>query len=250
LHFFRKNDDDDDFLGDQESIPLQTDSQRQHRIRNEQILEAEVLENDTLASIAIRFDCSINDVKRLNKIHQDNEIYAFKVLKVPLTVHNILLDTLPKVHKSGSNSPRAATSSSTSTHAISSKDKLEEKLLVASVSSAVISKSESAVSHEVAEETVSINEPLLGKLQFRALRPPRNDFMTFNGSDCELNWICLLVAILLVCFIVPLIYVYLVYEHPEKFNHTHSRYDDTDLHFRAHIDDDRFNASSTENIHH
>lgn len=36
----------------------------------------------------------------------ENEIYARKVLKIPLTVHSVLLETLPGVHnRSGTNTP-------------------------------------------------------------------------------------------------------------------------------------------------
>jgi len=164
------------------------------------------------------------------------------VLKVPLTAQNILLDTLPKVHKSGQNSPNNKEKVSSS-DGIPSKEKLEEKLLVASVSNAVIAKSDDAADRPADDVETSVEDPLLDNSQFRGyprtLGPPKADYLTFNGSDCELNWIVLLVCILALCVIVPLIYVYLVYEHPENFVHEHSRYDDTDLHAKQlhHLDD-------------
>lgn len=222
-----------------------TDSNRQQRIRQEQTLEAQVLENDTLSSIAIRFNTTVAEIKRLNKIERENEIFAYKVLKVPLTAHNILLDTLPKVHKSGNSSPQLANgkfTASTSNSAIP-KEKLEEKLLLASVSNATIAKSSDAADRleDDVNTSESVNDPLLlnNNRQFRgyprSIRPPKNDFLQFNGSDCELNWIVLLLAILALCVIVPLIYVFLIYEHPEKFHATHSKYDDPDLKFHFHV---------------
>lgn len=142
------------------------------------------------------------------------------------------------------------------------REKLEEKLLVASVSNAtIITKNgdndgdiTENLNEDFASGNDSINEPLLKKSQFRGyprtLGPPKNDMLAFSGSDCEINWILLLIAILLCAFIVPLIYVYFVYEHPEFFNHTHSRYDDTDLHFRAHIDDNLVHTTDLNQNHH
>jgi hypothetical protein len=205
-------------------------------------LEAEVLENDTIHSIAIRNNCSVSDIKKLNKIHQDNEIHAFKIIKVPLSAHNILVDTLPRIHKSGNNSPKATSSSKND---LPSKERLEEKLLLASVSNAVIKNNDcgdkSGALDDVNDlENEMISEPLLKDTQFRgypkSIKLPKNEFLTFNGSDCELSWVFLLIAILAFCVIIPLIYVYAVYEHPENFNHSHSKYDDPDLHFRSHID--------------
>lgn len=205
-----------------------------------------MLENDTIHSIAIRFNCSVSDIKKLNKIIQDNEIYAFKKIKVPLTPHNILIDTLPAVHKSGTNSPRSSRRGHTSNTEEPSKEKLEEKLLVASVTNAVIKTNEFSDRNVDAEnesqlENELLNEPLLSNTQFRgypkSIKLPKNDFLSFSGSDCELSWVFLLIVILAFCVIIPLIYVYAVYEHPENFNHSHSRYDDPDLHYKVHIDD-------------
>lgn len=188
-------------------------------------------------SISIRFNCSVQEIKRLNKIDRDNEIHAFRVVKVPLTAQNVLLDTLPQVHKSGQNSPKHKEKVIGST-SVESKEKLEEKLLVASVSSAVIAKSEDAADRP--SNKASFEDPLLDNSQFRGyprtFGAPRNDYLSFNGSDCELNWVVLLICILAVCVIVPLIYVFLVYEHPE-FHPEHSKYDDTDLKQLHHLND-------------
>lgn len=157
------------------------------------------------------------------------------MLKVPQTAQNLLLDTLPKVHKSGQNSPNNKEKvRNSSSDAIPSKEKLEEKLLLASVSNAVIAKSEDAADNPYSETIdPTANDSLLdhSQSQFRGyprtFGAPRNDYLTFNGSDCELNWIVLLICILAVCVIVPLIYVFWVYEHPE-FHSAHSQYDDPD----------------------
>ncbi|XP_037897028.1 lysM and putative peptidoglycan-binding domain-containing protein 4 isoform X3 [Glossina fuscipes] len=68
-------------------------------------IEAKVEPGDTLQAIALRFHCSIADIKRLNKIDKENEIHAHKVVKIPVTVHNVLLDNFPIVHTSGNSSP-------------------------------------------------------------------------------------------------------------------------------------------------
>uniref|UniRef100_A0A1I8NM53 LysM domain-containing protein n=1 Tax=Stomoxys calcitrans TaxID=35570 RepID=A0A1I8NM53_STOCA len=79
-------------------------SNTQHRFEN--TIEAKVEPGDTLQAIALRFHCSVADIKRLNKIDKDNEIHARKVVKIPVTVYNVLLDNLPTVHKSGNSSPK------------------------------------------------------------------------------------------------------------------------------------------------
>jgi hypothetical protein len=177
-------------------------------------------------------NCTVQDIKRLNKIDKDIEIHAFKVVKVPLTAQNILLDTLPKVHRSGQSSPSNKLAVSPPENEATQKEKLEEKLLVASVSNAVIAKPEDAADRPATEVECTPEDPLIDRTQFRGYPrqiAARNDYLSFNGSDCELNWIVLLVCILAVCVIIPLIIFYMIFEHPEKFVHEHGNYDDADV---------------------
>lgn len=248
---FRRSDYYDILQDDTDSIPLRSDSHRQQKIRHEQTLEAEVLPNDTITSISIRMNCTVQDIKRLNKIDKDIEFYAFKVVKVPLTAQNVLIDTLPKVHKSGQSSPNTSKLNiSSSENDATHKEKLEEKLLVASVSNAVIAKPEDAADRSANEIEFTPDDPLIDRSQFRGYPrqiAARHDYLNFNGSDCELNWIVLLVCILAVCVIVPLIIFYLVYEHPEKFAHEHIKYDDPDMaHRQLHHFNDKHFASTTK----
>lgn len=79
--------------------------------RFENTLEVKVQEGDTLQALALRFHCTVADIKRLNKIDRENEIHAHRIIRIPVTVHNVLLghsdaDALPAVHRSGNNSPR------------------------------------------------------------------------------------------------------------------------------------------------
>lgn len=74
----------------------------------------------------------------MNKIDKENEIFARKVIKVPVTAHSIILDTLPAVHRSGQNSPKhtnGEANGSSDPRSLLTNDALQEKLLVASVTS-------------------------------------------------------------------------------------------------------------------
>ncbi|XP_052860807.1 lysM and putative peptidoglycan-binding domain-containing protein 3 [Anopheles cruzii] len=209
----------------------------------ERWLEAQILPSDTLQAIALRFNCSIAVLKKLNKIDKDNEIFARNVIRIPVTPHSILLETLPKVHTSGNSSPRNLTSSSEQHHNSTSCDTtLDEKLIVAAVSSASYETNITVGSPKSSEENREIDredecygcdfddshsrQPLLiddeNLPQPRALRLPANDF-SCNGSDCDISWICLLVFILALCFAIPLIYVVYIAEHREKFHHGNFR---------------------------
>lgn len=217
----------------------------------ERFLEAQILPGDTLQAIALRFNCSIPQLKKLNKIDKDNEIYARNVIRVPLTPHTVLLETLPRVHTSGNSSPKNITNNPPADGYVpaDSKASLDEKLILAAVSNASIIPSSGAGTHlpkkssrkhrdpAVRPDEIAFDEledgiddhlssqPLLLSGEYddslpqpRSLRLPANDF-SCNGSDCDISWICLFVFILALCFAIPLIYVVYVAEHPEKYHH-------------------------------
>ncbi|XP_058835289.1 lysM and putative peptidoglycan-binding domain-containing protein 3 [Topomyia yanbarensis] len=202
-------------------------------------MEAQVLPEDTLQAIALRFNCTIAELKKINKIDKDNEIFARRVIRVPITPHSVLLDTLPKVHSSGNSSPKSVSSNTVQSSAtvLEKQINLDEKLIVAAVSSASyktnaiscepsfdMGNSFEGTSKAFTEIDSSARQPLLcGEYddslpQPRPLRLPTNDF-SCNGSDCDISWICLLVCILALCFAIPLVYVIYVAEHIEKYHH-------------------------------
>uniref|UniRef100_A0A8D8DFU5 LysM and putative peptidoglycan-binding domain-containing protein 4 n=1 Tax=Culex pipiens TaxID=7175 RepID=A0A8D8DFU5_CULPI len=202
----------------------------------ERWMEAQILPEDTLQAIALRFNCTIAELKKINKIDKDNEIFARRIIRVPITPHSILLETLPKVHSSGNSSPKRNVPDATQSAAlvIEKQTNLDEKLIVAAVSTAsykndpttASSSSPNGDDFRVDHSSVGQTEhaPLLsGEYddnlpQPRPLKLPSNDF-SCNGSDCDISWICLLVCILALCFAIPLIYVIYVAEHIEKYHH-------------------------------
>lgn len=214
----------------------------------EKWMEAKVLPGDTLQAISLRFNCSIAELKKINKIDKDNEIFARRIIRVPITPHTILLETLPKVHSSGNSSPKSVSNSlQNPISALETQTNLDEKLIVAAVSS--VSYKDDKVNHIVLNACNEIeHDPLEGSSrtyveddskqpllsgeydeslpQPRPVRLPTSDF-SCNGSDCDISWLCLLVCILALCFAIPLIYVVYVAEHPEKFHHSYDTDDRT-----------------------
>uniref|UniRef100_A0A1Q3F238 Putative conserved plasma membrane protein n=1 Tax=Culex tarsalis TaxID=7177 RepID=A0A1Q3F238_CULTA len=208
----------------------------------ERWMEAQILPGDTLQAIALRFNCTIAELKKINKIDKDNEIFARRIIRVPITPHSILLETLPKVHSSGNSSPKRNVPDAAQTAAlvIEKQTNLDEKLIVAAVSTASYRTDPTAASvtatssfsagdgfpvdQSAATAGQTEHAPLLsGEYddnlpQPRPLKLPSNDF-SCSGSDCDISWICLLVCILALCFAIPLIYVIYVAEHIEKYHH-------------------------------
>lgn len=134
------------------------------------------------------------------------------------------------MHKSGNNSPHQMDSISPTTGGspVVLKQELEEKLIVASVNASGYKDATDGGKYEDyprGEGDPSVADPLdplLGDsdapLPNIILARPRNDF-AFDGSDCDMNWICLLVVILALCVVIPFIYVFFAKHHHDEMLH-------------------------------
>ncbi|XP_018575717.1 lysM and putative peptidoglycan-binding domain-containing protein 3 [Anoplophora glabripennis] len=192
-------------------------------------MEKEVEDGDTLQSLAIRYHCTIADLKRLNNIHRENEIFAKRTVKVPLRPFTM---ALAGVHISGTTSPITSNEPSTSKliDIESLNTRLSENLLNVPngsknevneiiFNSHITQKPCDRLIEELDEE--NCEEVHLLPVQNRSL--PEADAvvsrLNCSGVDGDISWIALIVCIVIVVFAIPLIYVFYIAEHPEKFHH-------------------------------
>lgn len=72
----------------------------------------------------------------------------------------------------------------------------------------------------------SAETQLLGGRTYQISRPHvirgnsslRNVVLSSSGSDLDMSWVCLFICILAMCFVIPLIYVVYIAEHPPSHN--------------------------------
>lgn len=171
---------------------------------------------------------------------------------MPANAYSILLNTqdeIPTVHTSGQSSPKMVNNNSDASQNplfTNHKSMLDEKLLVASVSlasaagpsiptsvadsindiilnSALAQKPHNIEHFEIddaldGEETRLIDDNGIITVP-HAIRGAPPTHLSCSGSDCDISWIFLLVFILALCFAIPLVYIFYIAEHPEKFHH-------------------------------
>eukprot|EP00794_Sanderia_malayensis_P010047 gene10047-11077_t len=54
----------------------------------------EVVEDDSLAKLSLKFGCTITQLKQANGIYNDQDLFAFKTLKIPVYKHSLLWETV------------------------------------------------------------------------------------------------------------------------------------------------------------
>ncbi len=53
-------------------------------------IEINLTEETTLLSLSMKFNCTITDLKRLNSLQNDRDMYALNTLKIPIKKHSAL----------------------------------------------------------------------------------------------------------------------------------------------------------------
>lgn len=53
-------------------------------------IEIPITKDDTLLALSVKFNCSLIDLKRLNSLQNDREMYALNSFKIPIKKHSIL----------------------------------------------------------------------------------------------------------------------------------------------------------------
>lgn len=79
-----------------------------------------------------------------------------------------------------------------------------------------------AILDQTLDDSTALLDDMLVDRHVPMLRPipgPSLRAIDWSGSDCDMSWICLLIFILALCFVIPLVYVVYLAEHP---HHNHS----------------------------
>lgn len=198
-----------------------------YRIKpQDHFIEAQVQEGDTLQAIALRFHCSISELKRINQIHKDNEIFAKRTIKVPVTPYSVLTEMIPAPQPP---EPVPSTSSLASTslsmqHASynpvnnkvtrlqnNNQNPVELKDFAIDCNTVVMNSSlaPSVVPYTDTEQNEAISEdtsllPGTAKLPVEAVVVKE---LTSHGADFGLKWYHLVGFLLILCVLTPIWYV-------------------------------------------
>lgn len=171
----------------------------------------------------------MEELKRLNNIHRENEIFARSILKVPITPHTILLGAIPEVHQcSGSNSPKSTPIANNNENLLINPQELKDRLSIAQPSVLASDSSESNGGNAITVNEVIFNSALVPNEQNHCdsneeLTEQENvktlqSFLNLNGIDCGIKWYHLIIVVLLLVSI-P-IYVYFFYKDEKHEKHS------------------------------
>lgn len=183
-------------------------------------VEKNIQEGDTLQSLAIRHSCTIEEIKRLNNIHKENEIFARNVIKVPLKV---LSEALAPIHTSGSTTPenKLLDIESPNIDPIDINLKIEQQSATheTKVNEIIFNSQISQKPIDINLDEVDINDEEEQLISSTKSSDILGSLLTCNGIDGDISFVGLIIFIVVLIFAVPLIYVFYIAEHLEKYHH-------------------------------
>ncbi|KOC64804.1 LysM and putative peptidoglycan-binding domain-containing protein 3 [Habropoda laboriosa] len=223
---------DDENSGDEDNIPLQQRNRSTSLPRKVEVINVLLKSEDTLQALALRYRCTISELKRINKIHKENEIHARRFIKVPIQPFSILTETLEQnqsVKQAGQSEVSISTGEEIENAMMKGplldlmKNPVTTELPKAEINTIILnSVCEPLSSYNNSnslEITSSECDQLLTSVENKTNNSHLTDSFKCSGDDCGLSWTQLLGFSLLLGFAGPIIYILYIAEFSSK-NHS------------------------------
>lgn len=219
---------DDENSGDEESISLQPRSRTTSLPRKVEVISVQLKAEDTLQALALRYRCTISELKRINKIHKENEIYARRFIKVPIQPFSILTESLEKnqsgyIDQSEVSIPTTSKETECTVANLLLRDSVVSELPKAEINTIILNSVCEPLSSYSSSNTLEIasseHDQLITTVESDSQNSPLTDAFKCSGDDCGLSWTQLLGFSLLLGFAGPIIYILYIAEFSSK-NHS------------------------------
>ncbi|XP_043258134.1 lysM and putative peptidoglycan-binding domain-containing protein 3 [Colletes gigas] len=220
---------DDENSENEENIPLQPRTKTTSLPRKVEVINVQLKSEDTLQALALRYRCTISELKRINKIHKENEIFAKRFIKVPIQPFSILSETLEQSRsgQADQNDVSILSSEGETANAATNDSlidlikkpvvtELPEAEINTIILNSVCEPLSSFNSNNLLEITSSECDTLLTLTESNSNNSHLTDTFKCSGDDCGLSWTQLLGFSLLLGFAGPIIYILYITQFSSK----------------------------------
>ncbi|KAK5867441.1 hypothetical protein PBY51_011933 [Eleginops maclovinus] len=169
----------------------------QEQDRNVQLLEREVLDGDNLNKLALQYGCKVTDIKRVNNLMQEQDLFALKFIKIPVQKHSFLTE----LHTSY---PQEEIPHSSPTP-VKPPDRARAQPHLQEVTDFLMEVDQDI--EKLIQNTNDQDESLLDNSKKRQRFGFKGQPLKSHGADWGIQWWNAVVAMLLIGIILPLFYV-------------------------------------------
>ncbi|XP_012689035.2 lysM and putative peptidoglycan-binding domain-containing protein 4 isoform X2 [Clupea harengus] len=192
---------EDDELNMMELRPRGRDSEERERVVGELLLlERDISQGDNLNKLALQYGCKVADIKRVNNLIQDQDLYALKSIKIPVKKHGILTETNSELRE-----PEPGPSTQSTASALSRDATTEGSLGRPQVQEYTDFLKE--VDNDIERLIQTTEEEFLVDPEGARKSGNRGQRLSSYGADWGIQWWNAVVAMLLIGIVLPIFYV-------------------------------------------
>ncbi|XP_017885391.1 lysM and putative peptidoglycan-binding domain-containing protein 3 isoform X2 [Ceratina calcarata] len=205
---------DDENSGDEDSIPLQQRDKPASSPRKIEVINVPLKAEDTLQALALRYRCTISELKRINKIHKENEIHARRFIRVPVQPFSLLTETLEQ-NQSEQQDENEVSISTANEEKGTERNPVVAELPNSEINAIILNSVCEPLSSYNNVNTMEIasseNDQLIPQVESNRENTNLTDTFKCSGDDCGISWTQLLGFSLLLGFAGPIIIIYILY---------------------------------------
>ncbi|CAJ1056828.1 lysM and putative peptidoglycan-binding domain-containing protein 4 [Xyrichtys novacula] len=190
---------DDEELTVLETKPLVFRELGQDRLKNVQLLEREVLDGDSLNKLALQYGCKVADIKRVNNLMQEQDLFALKSIKIPVQKHSLLTETPLDPSEPLEETPHSSTTG------VKPQDRSRAVPHLQEVTDFLMEVDQDI--EKLIQTTDDKDEDILDNSEHRRRFGSKGQRLTGHGADWGIHWWNAVVAMLLIGIVLPLFYV-------------------------------------------
>ncbi|XP_071355869.1 lysM and putative peptidoglycan-binding domain-containing protein 4 [Trachinotus anak] len=190
---------DEEELGVMEMRPRIFQEPEQERLRNVQLLERKVLEGDNLNKLALQYGCKVADIKRVNNLMQEQDLFALTSIKIPVQKHSFLTETYTDLSDPQEEMPHSSTTP------VRPQDRTRAQPHLQEVTDFLMEVDNDI--EKLIQTTNDQDEDFLDHSEKEQWFGFRRRGLSSHGADWGIQWWNAVVAMLLIGIVLPLFYV-------------------------------------------
>ncbi|XP_041650587.1 lysM and putative peptidoglycan-binding domain-containing protein 4 [Cheilinus undulatus] len=187
---------DDEELIVTEMRPRVFREQDQDSQRNIQLLEREVSDGDNLNKLALQYGCKVADIKRINNLMQEQDLFGLKSIKIPVQKHSFLTEGYADLTEPHEESPHSSATP------VRSQDRGRAQPHLQEATDFLME-----VDQDIERLIQTTNDQDDDFLENRGRFGFKGRGLTWHGADWGIQWWNAVVAMLLIGIVLPLFYV-------------------------------------------
>ncbi|XP_052387076.1 lysM and putative peptidoglycan-binding domain-containing protein 4 isoform X2 [Carassius gibelio] len=192
---------EDEELNVMELRPRSRELYSQERERAEEILllERDISHEDNLNKLSLQYGCKVADIKRVNNLFQEQDMYALKSIRIPVKKHGLLTKAISELKNPQQRTCNDIASSNSAEANISGTPQVQEYTnYLKEVDSDI---------ERLIQSTVPSEEVLSSGSWISRQRGWRSRYLGSYGADWGIQWWNAVIAMLLIGIVLPIFYV-------------------------------------------